>query len=146
MKPDDKLYSEQVKAGSRTYFLDVGKAANESLYIQISEAKDDAKPTPARRVIVFEEHLREFNNALRRARRFLLKQYGMRLSDEVRPKVGFDEIRQVYPKAYEKWTAEEDERLKNEFRREESVEALAKLFLRQPGAIKSRLAKLGLIS
>ena len=53
-----------------------------------------------------------------------------------------DEIRQKYPNAYEKWSAEEDERLRQQYGR--NISELAELFGRQPSAIRSRLTKLGL--
>jgi hypothetical protein len=56
-----------------------------------------------------------------------------------------EEIRQEYPRAYEKWLPDEDEALKRKFSAGNSLVELANLFERQPGAIQSRLAKLGLI-
>ena len=55
------------------------------------------------------------------------------------------EIGKRYPRAYEKWTEEENKDLENEFRKGRSVMKLAELFQRQPGAIRSRLNTLGLI-
>ena len=55
----------------------------------------------------------------------------------------FDEIRQQYPRAYEKWSTEEDERLRQQHGLGRNVAELAKLFDRQPGGIRSRLARLG---
>jgi hypothetical protein len=54
------------------------------------------------------------------------------------------EVRKLYARAYEKWTREEDKNLENEFRKGYTVLKLAELFQRQPGAIRSRLNKLGL--
>jgi hypothetical protein len=55
-----------------------------------------------------------------------------------------DEIRQTHPHAYEKWNAADDDRLRQLFREGKRVKELADAFQRQPGAIRSRLAKLGL--
>ena len=55
-----------------------------------------------------------------------------------------DEITRKYPRAYEKWTAEEDERLTNRYQAGLDVLELATIFQRQPSAIESRLTKLGL--
>ena len=55
-----------------------------------------------------------------------------------------DEIKQAHPRAYEKWTAEEDERLKSQYQSGLDIPTLATMFQRQPSAIKSRLYKLGL--
>ena len=54
-------------------------------------------------------------------------------------------IRGQYPKAYEKWTDEDDTVLTQKFGEGASIVELAKLFQRQPSAIRSRLAKLGLL-
>jgi len=59
---------------------------------------------------------------------------------------GFDKIRQRHPRAYEKWSAEEDERLRAQYGRGRDVSELAELFGRQPSGIRSRLIKLGLES
>jgi hypothetical protein len=55
------------------------------------------------------------------------------------------EIRSKYPKAYEKWSENDDRLLEQEFRNVRDMIELSKIFKRQPGAVKSRLAKLGLI-
>ena len=59
---------------------------------------------------------------------------------------GFDKIRQRHPRAYEKWSAEEDERLREQYGQGRDVSELAELFGRQPSGIRSRLIKLGLES
>ncbi|MDI6719881.1 MAG: hypothetical protein QMD46_09755 [Methanomicrobiales archaeon] len=50
-----------------------------------------------------------------------------------------------YPKAYEKWTFEEDDRLAQAYLQGATIESLADDFQRQPGAIRARLQKLDLI-
>lgn len=54
-------------------------------------------------------------------------------------------IRAEYPKAYEKWTEDEDHLLKQRFGEGTSIEELSKVFQRQPSAIRSRLIKYGLV-
>lgn len=51
-------------------------------------------------------------------------------------------IKQRYPKAYDKWRAEEDALLEQKYKEGTSLENLAAIFQRQPGAITSRLSKL----
>jgi DNA-binding NarL/FixJ family response regulator len=55
-----------------------------------------------------------------------------------------DEIRQTHPHAYEKWTTADDERLRQLSSEGKSVKEMADALQRQPGAIRSRLGKLGL--
>jgi hypothetical protein len=55
-------------------------------------------------------------------------------------------IRQFYPRAYENWLPEEDDKLSCLFRGGTNVNEIAAKLQRQPGAIRSRLTKLGLTS
>ncbi|MDO9576790.1 MAG: DNA helicase RecQ [Candidatus Cloacimonadales bacterium] len=56
-----------------------------------------------------------------------------------------ENIRADYPQAYEKWTELDDELLKESYLIDKNISELAKLFQRKPGAIRSRLKKIGLI-
>jgi ATP-dependent DNA helicase RecQ len=53
-------------------------------------------------------------------------------------------VRKTHAKAYERWLPEDDDRLKESFRRGMRVNDIAASFQRKPGAIRSRLKKLGL--
>jgi hypothetical protein len=55
-------------------------------------------------------------------------------------------IRHEHPRAYEKWSVEEDGQLSEFYRRGQSVREIAKTLQRQEGAIRSRLVKLNLIA
>ncbi|MCU0545779.1 MAG: hypothetical protein MUE44_27040 [Oscillatoriaceae cyanobacterium Prado104] len=55
-----------------------------------------------------------------------------------------EKIRQKYPRAYIKWSREEDENLIKEYADGQDINEIAKKFQRQPVAIRSRLQKLGL--
>lgn len=55
-----------------------------------------------------------------------------------------DEIRREHPQAYQPWTAQDDEHLRACFYAGTHVNDLADELGRQPGAIRSRLRKLGL--
>jgi predicted ATP-dependent endonuclease of OLD family len=65
---------------------------------------------------------------------------------DVKPEKAYDiaEIRQTYPRAYEKWTSSDDLELSEKYREGMSINQLAKHFQRNQGAISSRLKKLGL--
>ncbi|MFO8037865.1 MAG: hypothetical protein R6U67_00290 [Sodalinema sp.] len=54
------------------------------------------------------------------------------------------EIRKTYPRAYKTWDLAEDERLKHRYKQGIAIRDLASEFQRKPGAIRSRLKKLGL--
>jgi hypothetical protein len=55
-------------------------------------------------------------------------------------------IKHEYPRAYERWTQDEDRRLAAMFARGVQIDELAAQLQRQPSAIRSRLEKLGLVS
>ena len=54
-------------------------------------------------------------------------------------------IRKDYPRAYEKWTPEEDKALAERYKQGDTIPKLAKMHERKVGAIRSRLKKLGLL-
>ncbi|WP_128507520.1 hypothetical protein [Streptomyces inhibens] len=54
-----------------------------------------------------------------------------------------EDVRKQHRNAYQKWSAEDDERLLDMHDTGSSVEELAECFGRQPSAIRSRLDKLG---
>jgi hypothetical protein len=56
-----------------------------------------------------------------------------------------EEKRIKHPNAYKKWTSEEDAVLKEKYKQVRSIQKLSALFQRNPGAIRSRLKKLGLM-
>jgi len=61
------LYSKIIKAGERTYFVDVREARNKSRYLSISEtkpAKEGGGKFARSKVIVFAEQVAELKSAL----------------------------------------------------------------------------------
>ena len=54
------------------------------------------------------------------------------------------EIKEKHPRAYEKWTIEEEQWLKNYLVEGLSIKEIAEILERQPGAISSRIIKLSL--
>ncbi|MDO9536824.1 MAG: RQC domain-containing protein [Thermoplasmata archaeon] len=57
-----------------------------------------------------------------------------------------ENIRETHPKAYEKWTEEEEKTLTKLFKKGTTIEDISNQCGRKPGAIRSRLKKLGLTS
>ena len=66
------------------------------------------------------------------------------LKEQNKPAYSVEEKRQEHPKAYKKWSSEDDERLKEMYAAGHSVAELAEHFERGTGAIESRLEKLEL--
>lgn len=77
---------------------------------------------------------------LRIARLMLNKEF----AQEILAPTGFARIREKYPNAYLPWDKTQDKKLRELFLQGSPVADLAKMFHRTRGAIKSRLAKLGL--
>lgn len=103
----------------------------------ISESRQAGSNYYHSRVMIFEEHLEAFAEGFQKALRFL----------GVRAKAyKLEDVRQTHPKAYERWTLDEDDQLKVKYQEGVSVSELSTYFQRQPNAIRSRLAKLGLLS
>jgi len=132
-----ELFTQKVAAGTRTYFFDVKEARDGTKYLVISESKQADSSYGHCKVMIFQEYLEVFAEGFRKALQFL---------DVKTKENNSDEIRQTYPKAYEQWTSDEDEQLKTKYREGARIDELAAFFQRQPGAIRSRLAKLGLPS
>ena len=134
-----ELSSEKVPAGSRTYFFDVKESADGIKYLVISESRQvGGESYEHNRVMVFQEHLEAFSEGFNKAVKFVIGEGNSKTYD-------LEQIRREYPKAYAKWTEEEDIRLRNEYTQGRTANELAKSFQRKPSAIRSRLRKLGLL-
>jgi hypothetical protein len=135
-----ELFSEKVSAGSRTYFFNVKGSADGKKYLVINESRRDVgrKSYEHRRVMVFEEHVLAFHKGLKKALEFMKPGNKPKRYD-------VEQIRRRYPKAYVKWTEDEDMQLKNEYTHGKAISELAVTFQRQPSAIRSRLEKLRLL-
>ncbi len=57
----------------------------------------------------------------------------------------YAKIREIYPNAYKSWSKEQDVELKKLFEVDQSIKNLCTITGRQPGGVRSRLKKLGLI-
>jgi 3-hydroxymyristoyl/3-hydroxydecanoyl-(acyl carrier protein) dehydratase len=63
----DALFSKSVKAGDRTYFIDVKEAKNKAKYLTIAESKPSKngdKKFSRSSVMVFDSKVAEFQEAL----------------------------------------------------------------------------------
>ena len=133
-----ELFSEKIIAGRRTYFFDVKESIDGTRYLVISESKQISEEDyEHHRIMVFQEHIPIFVKGLNKALKFM-KRISKTKAYEV------EEIRQKYPKAYMKWTKEEEDALRNYYLQGKTIDELASIFQRKPSAIRSRLQKLGL--
>lgn len=145
-----EIFSAKVTAGSRTYFFDVKESAAGDRYMVISESRQQDGGFTHQRVMVFDEHMEKFSEAFDQALWTMARResHAAPVHETPMTKHAYrvEELRNQYPKAYEKWTSAEDEHLKREHQAGASIAALAALLQRQPSAIQSRLRKLGLLS
>ncbi len=96
--------------------------------------------TPA----VLQRRQRELINALKKEWRLDGASPAHNSKEPIRPAYTLEKKRQEHPRAYEKWSLEEDERLKKLYAQGHSIAELAKHLERNDGAIRSRLRKMGL--
>ena len=96
----EQLFSTKVVAGSRTYFVDVQRAATGVKYLKISESRRGERGNNEHcRVMVFEEHIAEFLHALKEAVPFM---------EAEPPSSHADGMPQGQPRAARNSTEEED--------------------------------------
>jgi len=89
------LFSARVKAGSKTYFIDVMRAENGAKYMKLSESrpgKDDERHEH-HRLTVFEEHVCDFIQAVTEAMPFMRPDV---------PPGRLSRLREKHHRAYEK--------------------------------------------
>jgi DNA-binding NarL/FixJ family response regulator len=139
------VFHQSFEAGSRVYEFEVRKASTGAKYLVIKEIQQRGdEPSVRGMIMVFEDHLVEFRRAARAAMQFLRsgsRQATARVGEPKSYDVG--SIRRDHPRAYDKWTAEEEANLKALAARGCSIKELAVQFHREPGAIRSRLERLG---
>ena len=75
-----------------------------------------------------------------------IREHAANSGGQARAVAHMDEARRAHPRAYEKWSLEEDRRLIDLFQSGSSVPQIASDLERQPSAIRSRLVRVGLTS
>lgn len=68
-----ELFSERVKAGSRTYFFDVKEAATGAKYLVINESKKVGESHEHNRIMIFQEDIQSFSEGLQKVVGFIQK-------------------------------------------------------------------------
>lgn len=160
----ENIFPLQLPAGNRAYFFDVKGSGEGNRYLLIGETRQTRDGYDEQRILVHEENLTAFFQAFEHMVSVLetedeyIEQESQTDQDEddhTESKAQEDqseddkaydlqEIRRDYPRAYMKWSQEEDDQLEALYASGETVKNLAVHFERKPGAIRSRLKKLGL--
>src|SRR5690606_8022642 len=138
---NNELFTDKVTKGNRTYFFDVKRSENGSLYLSVSESKRTDDGFEKHKILIFEEDIKDFKKLFNRAVKKLEK-----LADPECAKESYtlDDIREQHPQAYRPWSTEDDENLEALFCEGKTVKELANIFERKEGAITSRIKKLEL--
>lgn len=132
MKPQSRV----ITAGKRTYYFDLKETVEQEKYLTITEVSPGKGGAIERhRIMIFEEHIPTFLEELNQVYPANGKAIASKAYD-------VSKIRQTYPNAYRSWTQEDDERLIKLVESGVSTTELAHTFLRNKGAIRSRLKKL----
>jgi len=62
---NEEIYKGKIRAGKRTYFFDVKKASNGSLYLDINESRKKSDDTYERNsIMIFPEEMKHFKNEI----------------------------------------------------------------------------------
>lgn len=150
----------QIPAGKCAYFLDVRGSAEGNRTLLIGETRQARKGFDEHRILIHEAYIEAFLEAVEQIAAVFNEDPGpaydegaqqaeAELEDGGNATAGdkaydLEEIRKEHPRAYEKWSEDEDDQLYALHATGETIANLAEHFQRKPGAIKSRLKKLGL--
>lgn len=136
-KKNIDLFTKKVIAERQVYFFDVKLSQEGVKHLVITELHAAGGEFYQHQMMIFEENIEAFLTGLNETIAFL--------GIEHKPKSDrLEQIRKKYPKAYTKWSSDEDETLRMKFYEGMSVTELAIYFQRKPSAIRSRLERLGI--
>lgn len=134
------LFEARVSAGRNTFFIDARQAVNGHYYISVTDSRRQEDGTfQQQKVIVFEESVKEFADAISEAGKIIGSLYGDRRKEEIA------EIRKTHPRAFMKWEEDEEKKLEKLFRKGTEIEDLAREFGRSQGSVLARLERMKLI-
>ena len=138
----EEIYTDKLTKGNRTYFFDIKKSEKGDLYLKVSESKKTESGYEHHRLMVFDEDLKDFVEALKKS---LTKFKELKEPKQTDGKTySVEKIRETHQQAYLPWTAEDDNKLELLFCEGKKAKELAEIFGRNTGAINSRIKKLEL--
>ena len=142
MEIKNLLHSEKVVTGNKTYFLDLKKAKNGRDYLVITQQKRTEGQRERIKMILFEDELKKFGKAFSNLMSNIDSSFknNKRITNEE-----IEEIRKIYPRAYEPWTREDDDELRIMALDGSTIEKMASFFQRKESAVQSRMIKLNVL-
>jgi hypothetical protein len=133
--------SGRVSAGSVCYFLDVRQAVNGRFYLVLTESRRRGPDGfEQSRILLFEENLEGFRSELEAS----LESMAAAIAD--RPQGAVSNSRNNVPRAFAKWTEQEESSLREGFASGASPQEMASQLGRSSRAVEARLVKLGLMA
>lgn len=130
----EEIYSSCLKTPGRAFFFDVKKRHGQTKRLVMTQTRNGIRE----RLTVYEEEIGLFVAELMKA----VAAMGEAGASAPGPVDRYAEVRKTYPKAYTPWTNDDDAELVAMDAQGASVAEMVERFGRQPGAIRSRLAKL----
>ncbi len=71
MELQNVVFNERVRAGNRTYFMDVKETKEGKPYLSLQESRKKDEGFEKFRILVFEDHLQDFIKALNSVKAFI---------------------------------------------------------------------------
>lgn len=140
MEKKNVVHTEKVIKKNKAFFLDLKEAENGSDYLVINQTRTNAEGERERvKMILFEEDLERFSQAFVK----VLFYFNNRATQSKREAYQA-KVREDFPNAYQLWTKEDEDLLKELYRQGHGVEELMVHFKRNKGGIEKRLEILGL--
>lgn len=137
------MFFTEIDAGRRKYFFEAKKRAG-LIYIKITELREkNGLFKPRAKIVVRANAFADFKQAFESVVRELHKT--LEKPRDFPTHAQLEELRKIYPRAYEPWTTQEDRQLNTEFKESVVLNEIASAHGRKRGAIRSRLKKLGLL-
>jgi len=135
----EPIWSESVRAGRVSYFLDVKESSNGRVFLSMAQStRAEDESWKRDRIIIFEDALPAFRRAVLSA----MKVMGREADD--RRREDLVELRKTHPRAFEKWCEADDELLRSSQASGMPVERISDDLGRTVRAVTLRLQKLGL--
>ena len=143
MQSDGKratIHSGRHTSGRVCYFIDVRQAVNGRFYMVLTESRRKGdEGFEQSRVMAFEEDIPGLLEQLEQAGEEALR------AIENRGELPETGLRKEHPRAFSRWTEEDESALRSRFQEGGSIQALARSLGRTEQAILARLEKMGLI-
>lgn len=133
------LFSERVSGRSVTYFIEVRESASGRVFLSLTQGRPSGGGTWDRqRITVFPDSAVPLRKAIGSAMKVLSAEAAARRQNDL------EEVHRTMPRAFERWTEEEDERLRSAAAGGLSLEELETATGRSRRAVEMRLEKLGI--